>query len=62
MTQDMYSVTYDPGFLSFLAMKDTEIKLTLSMPQATIVMISHLVKKVPWQELLSVTEFSVRLV
>lgn len=36
--------------------------LTLSMLHATIVMISHLVKKVPSQELLSATELSVRLV
>ena len=28
MTQDTYSVTYDPGFLSFLPTKDTEMKLS----------------------------------
>ena len=36
--------------------------LTLSMPHATIVMLSHLVQKVPSLELLCATEFSVRLV
>ena len=36
--------------------------LTLSMPHVTIAMISHLVQKVPLQELLSATEFSVRMV
>ena len=36
--------------------------LTLSMPHATIVTISHLVKKVPSLELLHDTEFSMRLV
>ena len=36
--------------------------LTLSTLQVSIVAISHLVKKVPLQELLSATEFSVRLV
>ena len=38
------------------------VYLTLSMPHATIVVISHLVDKVPLQELLSATELSVRLV
>ena len=38
------------------------IMLTLSMPHITIVVISCLVKKVPSQELLHATEFSVRLV
>ena len=28
ITQDTYSVTYNPGFLSFLPTKDTEMKLT----------------------------------
>ena len=37
-------------------------RLTLSVPHVTIIMISHLVKKVPLQELLSATELSVRLV
>ena len=36
--------------------------LTLSTPHVTIVTISHLVEKVPLQELLSATELSVRLV
>ena len=36
--------------------------LTLHVLHATIVMISHLVKKVPLQELLSATELSLRLV
>ena len=36
--------------------------LTLSMPHATIVVLSHLVQKVPSLELLCATEFSVRLV
>ena len=36
--------------------------LTLSTPHATIVMLSHLVQKVPLLELLHATEFSVRLV
>ena len=36
--------------------------LTLSMPHATIVVISHLVEKVPLQELLHATKFSMRLV
>ena len=38
------------------------LTLTLSMPHMTIVAISCLVEKVPLQELLSATEFSVRLV
>ena len=36
--------------------------LTFSAPHATKVAISRLVEKVPLQELLSATEFSVRLV
>ena len=36
--------------------------LTLSLPHVTIVAISPLVKKVPSQELLHATEFSMRLV
>ena len=36
--------------------------LTLSAPHATIVAISHLVEKASLQELLSATEFSMRLV
>ena len=36
--------------------------LTLSTPHMTIVVISHLVEKVPSKELLSATELSVRLV
>ena len=36
--------------------------LTLSMLHVTILTISHLVEKVPSQELLSATELSVRLV
>ena len=38
------------------------IALTLSTPHTTIVVISCLVKKVPLQELLHATEYSVRLV
>ena len=40
----------------------TQVYLTLSMPHATIVAISHLVKKVPSLELLHATKFSVMLV
>ena len=40
----------------------TYVCLTLSAPHGTIVAISRLVEKVPSQELLSATEFSVRLV
>ena len=40
----------------------TSWTLTLSMPHASIVTISHLVEKVPLQELLSATELSMRLV
>ena len=36
--------------------------LTLSTPHATLVMISHLVEKVPSLELLHATKFSMRLV
>ena len=38
------------------------VNLTLSAVHMTIVIISHLVEKVPLQELLSATKFSVRLV
>ena len=50
---------------AFNAIKKELLKapiLALSMPHATIVAISCLVKKVPLQELLHATEFSMRLV
>ena len=45
-----------------MQVKNLCLFFTLSTSHATIVVISHLVKKVPLQELLSATEFSMRLV
>ena len=46
----------------YITNKKLSILLTLSMLHVTIVMISHLVEKVPLQELLHATKFSMRLV
>ena len=63
MCLSMHQMYIQYGTLGPLIMKvGIDPELTLSASHATIVVISRLVKKVPSQELLSATEFSMRLV